>query len=150
MVVEEKTRIIATVWPTRAVVTGVVVSSLQRHTSPMARNPVIARSAGLSVLLVAGSLLVASCADRSGDDDGAANIATSSVGEQIAASPDREVASDGSVRRELALDVRDEAAIATNLLPSVEVHDLGRDRMANFRNIFPAERPVLLWMWAPY
>ena len=55
-----------------------------------------------------------------------------------------------SARRELALSVQPESDVAANPLPSIEVHDVGQDRMVNFRNIFPAERPVLLWMWAPY
>lgn len=54
------------------------------------------------------------------------------------------------VRRELGLALQPESNIPNNLLPSVEVHDVGQDRMVNFRNIFPADRPVLLWMWAPY
>jgi hypothetical protein len=57
---------------------------------------------------------------------------------------------DSSVRRELGLALRPESDVATNLLPPVEVHDVGQDRMVNFKNIFPAERPVLLWMWAPF
>lgn len=55
-----------------------------------------------------------------------------------------------AVRRELGLVLRPESDVSTNLLPPVEVHDVGQDRMVNFKNIFPAERPVLLWMWAPY
>ena len=55
-----------------------------------------------------------------------------------------------AARRELALRVRPDSDVASNPLPSIEVHDLGQDRMVNFRNIFPADRPVLLWMWAPY
>lgn len=58
--------------------------------------------------------------------------------------------SDAGVRRELALDVRPESDVATNPLPSVVLDDVGQDRQVDFRNIFPAERPVLLWMWAPY
>lgn len=55
-----------------------------------------------------------------------------------------------AVRRELPLELTAASDIDTNLLPPIEVHDVGQDRMVNFRNIFPAERPVLLWMWAPY
>lgn len=55
-----------------------------------------------------------------------------------------------AVRRELGLTLRTESDVSTNLMPPVEVHDVGQDRMVNFKNIFPAERPVLLWMWAPY
>ena len=61
-----------------------------------------------------------------------------------------EASDDPGVRRTLALDLRPESDVPTNLLPSVEVHDVGQDRTVNFRNIFPAERPVLLWMWAPF
>lgn len=55
-----------------------------------------------------------------------------------------------SPRRVLALELRPESEVLTNPLPSVELHDVGQDRMVNFRNIFPAEQPVLLWMWAPF
>lgn len=54
------------------------------------------------------------------------------------------------IRRSLPLALRPESELASNALPSVEIHDVGQDRMVNFRNVFPAERPVLLWMWAPY
>jgi hypothetical protein len=75
--------------------------------------------------------------DAIGDEDEA-------IGDPVAAN------ADSSVRRELGLALRPESDVATNLLPPVEVHDVGQDRMVNFKNIFPAERPVLLWMWAPF
>ena len=75
--------------------------------------------------------------DASGDEDEATE-ATGAVGD------------DSSVRRELGLALRPESDVPTNLLPPVEVHDVGQDRMVNFKNIFPAEQPVLLWMWAPF
>ena len=40
--------------------------------------------------------------------------------------------------------------INTNLLPDLVVDDVGRGKQVNLRNVFPAPRPVLLWMWAPY
>ena len=60
------------------------------------------------------------------------------------------ISADVAVRRELGLSLRSESDVPTNLLPPVEVHDVGQDRMVNFKNIFPAEQPVLLWMWAPF
>jgi len=59
-------------------------------------------------------------------------------------------ADDSVVRRELGLVLRPESDVATNPLPPVEVHDVGQGRMVNFKNIFPADQPVLLWMWAPF
>ncbi len=40
--------------------------------------------------------------------------------------------------------------VATNLLPDLVIDDVRRESKANFRNIFPADRPVLLWLWAPH
>jgi len=40
--------------------------------------------------------------------------------------------------------------VATNQLPDLVVDDVRRGAKANFRNIFPADRPVLLWLWAPH
>ncbi len=74
-------------------------------------------------------------------------------GADSAVAVDSDIATDQSthsVRRVLPLALRPESDIADNALPPVEVHDVGQDRMVNFRNVFPAERPVLLWMWAPY
>ena len=47
-------------------------------------------------------------------------------------------------------DVVPAAEIDTNLLPSVVVDDLTNDRKVNFRNLVPQDKPVLLWMYAPY
>ncbi len=52
--------------------------------------------------------------------------------------------------RALAAAVAPESEIETNLLPDLVVDDVRRQAKANFRNIFPADRPVLLWMWAPH
>ena len=43
-----------------------------------------------------------------------------------------------------------ESSVETNLLPDLVVDDVRRGAKANLRNIFPADRPVLLWMWAPH
>lgn len=43
-----------------------------------------------------------------------------------------------------------ESQIATNVLPDLIVDDIGRFKKVNLRNVFPAERPVLMWMWAPH
>lgn len=43
-----------------------------------------------------------------------------------------------------------ESDIATNPVPDLVVDDVGRGVEVNVRNVFPAERPVLIWMWAPH
>ena len=43
-----------------------------------------------------------------------------------------------------------ESEVETNLLPDLVVDDVGRDAKVNVRNVFPADRPVLMWMWAPH
>ena len=39
---------------------------------------------------------------------------------------------------------------AANPLPDLVVDDVGRGVDVNLRNVFPAGRPVLVWMWAPH
>lgn len=105
-----------------------------------------------------GSLVLVTCIALTAcaGTDAEQREATPSEATQLAASDPTdggqpgEVSDGPDVRRTLALDLRPDSDVPTNLLPSVEVHDVGQDRMVNFRNIFPAERPVLLWMWAPF
>jgi len=52
--------------------------------------------------------------------------------------------------RAFAEAVTAESEVATNLLPDLVVDDVGRGTKVNIKNIFPADRPVLLWMWAPH
>ena len=40
--------------------------------------------------------------------------------------------------------------IASNPLPDLLVDDIRRRTKVNLRNVFPADRPVLIWMWAPH
>ncbi len=91
-------------------------------------------------------LFTAACAGAESESSEVAGAA----GEAAAATTPVVVQGDSTVRRELGLALRPESDVVTNVLPPVEVHDVGQDRMVNFKNIFPAERPVLLWMWAPY
>ncbi len=113
--------------------------------------------------LLAACVGVTACAgadsDRAEPDPGASAVtatpeqsdpaATLDVESETAEATD-DFGTGAPVRRELGLALRPESDVPTNLLPPIEVHDVGQDRMVNFKNIFPAERPVLLWMWAPY
>jgi hypothetical protein len=47
-------------------------------------------------------------------------------------------------------DVALASEIATNPFPDLVVDDVGRGTKVNIRNIVPADKPVLLWMWAPH
>lgn len=48
-------------------------------------------------------------------------------------------------------DVRsDAAAYDGNPFPDLVVDDLNRGVKANIANVFPADRPVLVWAWAPH
>ena len=40
--------------------------------------------------------------------------------------------------------------VATNPLPDLLVDDIRGGSKINLRNVFPADRPVLIWMWAPH
>lgn len=37
-----------------------------------------------------------------------------------------------------------------NIFPDLLVDDIRAQAKVNVRNIFPADRPVLVWMWAPH
>lgn len=52
--------------------------------------------------------------------------------------------------RALGEELSSAADIETNVLPDLVVDDVGRDAKVNLRNVFPADRPVLLWLWAPH
>jgi hypothetical protein len=42
------------------------------------------------------------------------------------------------------------ADMVANQLPDVMVDDIGRGNKVNLRNLAPADKPILLWMWAPH
>ena len=52
--------------------------------------------------------------------------------------------------RAFAAELSAESDFGENLLPDLLVDDIRSGEKVNFRNIFPAERPVLIWAWAPH
>jgi len=52
--------------------------------------------------------------------------------------------------RSFASELSAESDFAENILPDLQVDDIRSGQKVNFRNIFPAERPVLIWAWAPH
>lgn len=52
--------------------------------------------------------------------------------------------------RELGEDLRAESAASENPLPDLLVDDIRRGTKVNLANLIPAERPVLVWAWAPH
>lgn len=71
--------------------------------------------------------------------------------------PEEPVATEAPAPAEAALGGRAFASelspasdFAENILPKIQVDDIRRGTKINLANIFPAERPVLLWMWAPH
>lgn len=52
--------------------------------------------------------------------------------------------------RAFASDLEPASDFDGNPLPDLVVEDVGRGQTANIRNIFPADRPVLLWAYAPH
>jgi len=52
--------------------------------------------------------------------------------------------------RALASELSAASDFADNILPDIQVDDIRSGQKVNFRNIFPAERPVLIWAWAPH
>lgn len=97
--------------------------------------------------VVAGALVLAACGG-SGDADssGSATPAAASG------------ADGGTVRPALTTggldlggpELHAASQITSNPLPDLVVDDVGRFKQVNLRNLFPAEQPVLLWMWAPH
>jgi hypothetical protein len=52
--------------------------------------------------------------------------------------------------RAFASELASESDFAENMLPDLLVDDIRGGQKVNIRNVFPAERPVLMWMWAPH
>ena len=52
--------------------------------------------------------------------------------------------------RALAAELAATSDVDGNPLPDLVVDDIARGTPVNLRNVFPAERPVLMWMWAPH
>lgn len=52
--------------------------------------------------------------------------------------------------RSFASELGAESDFEANVLPDLQVDDIRSGQKVNLRNVFPAERPVLFWMWAPH
>ena len=52
--------------------------------------------------------------------------------------------------RAFASELAPASNFAENMLPDLLVDDIRSGQKVNIRNVFPAERPVLMWMWAPH
>ena len=52
--------------------------------------------------------------------------------------------------RALSSELAAQSDFSENVLPNIQVDDVRRGTKVSLRNVFPAERPVLLWMWAPH
>ncbi len=79
----------------------------------------------LAALAAGTILIVAAC----GDGDGSSVTAPSSTSSPAAADPPAEV---------------------VEPLPDVSVQDVGAGTQVNLASLLPADRPILLWMWAPH
>jgi hypothetical protein len=81
--------------------------------------------------VMAGTFVLAACG---GDDE---STSQSSVGTEVPAPPD-----------EVGLDAASDTA--ANQLPDVVVDNVTLGNKVNLRNAAPADKPILLWMWAPH
>ena len=52
--------------------------------------------------------------------------------------------------RAFASELAADSDFAENILPDLQVDDIRSGEKINIRNVFPADRPVLMWMWAPH
>lgn len=105
-----------------------------------------------STALVAGALVLAACG---GDDDSSSTTIESGSGDAPTAD-EAPAAGDSSAAvlttggRELGEELDPASDISTNILPDLLVDDVGRGTKVNIRNIFPADKPVLAWLYAPF
>ncbi|MEO1059249.1 MAG: hypothetical protein AAFY28_20275, partial [Actinomycetota bacterium] len=86
--------------------------------------------------LVAGGAVLAACGSDSGSDNAASDSAAPEEPTGTAPPDD--------------FIVDPESNIDTNVLPDLVVDNVSDGNKVNLRNTFPAEQPVLLWMYAPH
>ncbi len=116
------------------------------------RRTLVARlAAGTAV----ATLAVSACG--SGDESGDTGAEEASTGGTVVDPPPASAAEDATdgaapvAGVDLGTAEVDPASdVATNPLPDLVVDDVRRDAKVNLRNLLPAERPVLLWLWAPH
>ncbi len=88
------------------------------------------------------------------DSTGSTAVADAAPTETTAAAP-VETAAPAAVEaviggRTLAGELSAASDFDGNILPDLQVDDIRRGQSVNLRNVLPAERPVLFWMWAPH
>ncbi len=93
----------------------------------MLLRPTRSRLAGLAV---GSALVLAACG-------GGGESSSEPVGSTLPPPPD-------------AIELDPAADTAANQLPDVVVDDVGAGNKVNLRNAAPADRPILLWMYAPH
>lgn len=122
----------------------------------MRRGSVTAR---LSVAATAGVLVLAACGGGAGGDGESesggesagesADVPAAEAGEAAGASEAGEATEFAGV--DLGSETLDPASdVPTNLFPDLVVDDVSRGKKVNLRNLIPSEKPVLVWMWAPF
>jgi hypothetical protein len=115
----------------------------------------------LPARLAAGTAVAALAlsACGSGDEEGEAGSEQASTGGTIVDPPDASAAADAAAHSDApavagvdlgTADLDPTSDVPTNPLPDLVVDDVRRDTEVNLRNLLPAERPVLLWLWAPH
>lgn len=126
----------------------------QARLEQMRRGSVTAR---LSVAATAGVLVLAACggggggeSESGGESAGeSADVPAAEAGEAAGASEAGEATEFAGV--DLGSETLDPASdVPTNLFPDLVVDDVSRGKKVNLRNLIPSEKPVLVWMWAPF
>jgi hypothetical protein len=101
-------------------------------------------------IATAGALILVACGGGGSGSDGdsaeePADAATAEAGEAA------EVSEETFAGVDLGGEALDPASdIPTNLFPDLVVDDVSRGKKVNLRNLIPSEKPVLVWMWAPF
>jgi len=83
----------------------------------------------LAAAAVGSTLLLAAC--------GGGESSSQPAGSTLIAPPD-------------VVELDPAADTAANQLPDVVVDDVGAGNKVNLRNVVPADKPILLWMYAPH
>lgn len=142
-----------------ALAVGLVLASCGSTADTQADPVTIAptETASSSTLLAeAGSDSVPAAAAADTDP---ASGGTAAIEPAATADPSQPAATDASVPapaeavlggRALASELAAASDFDANVLPDLQVDDIRAQSKVNLRNVFPADRPVLLWLWAPH
>jgi hypothetical protein len=102
------------------------------------------------------ALVVTACGDERSAEPAPATVATTAVEQEVAAPADDGCSPDNSPTPAAAApgpapQIAVRAESAANALPDLAVRRINcAGGWVNLKNEIPADRPVMVWFWAPY